>query len=217
VGALRTWPLPNPLEFLCVSLSLQTIPAGASLQGKWRLCPEVATMLVTLGAVAFHEADPAVLGERSHSVQANLTRQNRTKRGHDANTVGPSALGLPIINVGLPKSASTSVLDFFKCNGLKASHYHCQNDCSKPGTSRKHFCQDEDKRDYCGPCIKSNFKHGAAPFENCGDYDVRSHVSNHQPPGCFLACLTLRLAFHRSGRRWTGHGMAQTSHAFFRR
>ena len=35
-------------------------------------------------------------------------------------------VGLPILNMGLPKSGDTSLLDMFSCAGLKASHYHCK-------------------------------------------------------------------------------------------
>ena len=35
-------------------------------------------------------------------------------------------VGLPILNMGLPESASTSLLDFFSCTGLQTSHYHCK-------------------------------------------------------------------------------------------
>jgi len=32
----------------------------------------------------------------------------------------------PILNMGLPRSATTSVLDFFACSGMSTSHYHCK-------------------------------------------------------------------------------------------
>ena len=35
-------------------------------------------------------------------------------------------VNLPILNLGLPKSASTTLLDFFSCAGLTTSHYHCK-------------------------------------------------------------------------------------------
>jgi len=49
----------------------------------------------------------------------------------DAAVLKPDAtnslkVGLPILNMGLPKSGDTSLLDMFSCAGLKASHYHCK-------------------------------------------------------------------------------------------
>ena len=32
----------------------------------------------------------------------------------------------PILNMGLPRSATTSILDFFTCSGMSTSHYHCK-------------------------------------------------------------------------------------------
>ena len=32
----------------------------------------------------------------------------------------------PILNLGLPRSATTSILDFFACSGMSTSHYHCK-------------------------------------------------------------------------------------------
>ena len=37
----------------------------------------------------------------------------------------PDALPLPILNLGLPKSASETMYDFFTCSGVKTSHYRC--------------------------------------------------------------------------------------------
>ena len=48
----------------------------------------------------------------------------------DATVLQPATdslkVGLPILNMGLPKSGDTSLLDMFSCAGLKASHYHCK-------------------------------------------------------------------------------------------
>ena len=49
----------------------------------------------------------------------------------DAPVLKPEAadslkVGLPILNMGLPKSGDTTLLDMFSCAGLKVSHYHCK-------------------------------------------------------------------------------------------
>ena len=71
--------------------------------------------------------------------------------------VPPRAAGaplrLPIINLGLPKSGSTSLRDFFSCGNLTASHFKCQ---SGP----------------CGMCVNQNLQAGRPALAGCGDYHV---------------------------------------------
>ena len=83
---------------------------------------------------------------------------------------GPtSKLSFPIINVGLPKSAGGSLLDFFSCGHQKVSQYHCDNDCS--GDREKFgYCNDDEKSRYCGSCVAHNIKYDTAPLEGCGNY-----------------------------------------------
>ena len=48
----------------------------------------------------------------------------------DESLLLPDVQGLkvprPILNLGLPRSATTSILDFFSCSGMSTSHYHCK-------------------------------------------------------------------------------------------
>jgi len=86
-------------------------------------------------------------------------------------------LPLPIINLGLPKSASASILDFFTCSGMKTSHSNCENDCS--GTKQKHeYCKNSETAGTCGACISENIHDGQPPFEGCGEYVTGSNL-NH--------------------------------------
>ena len=63
------------------------------------------------------------------------------------------SLRLPIINLGLPKSGSTSIRDFFSCGNLTASHFKCH---SGP----------------CGMCVDQNLQAGRPALHGCGDYHV---------------------------------------------
>ena len=81
------------------------------------------------------------------------------------------SLSLPVLNIGLPTSASTSLADFFACAGgtnpkwegmvmapLKASHYRCE--------------LDDGKTDFCGLCVSRNIDAGLPPLTGCGGYQV---------------------------------------------
>ena len=62
-------------------------------------------------------------------------------------------LKLPVINLGLPKSGSTSLRDFFSCGNLTASHFKCNG---AP----------------CGMCVDQNLQAGRPALHGCGDYHV---------------------------------------------
>ena len=62
-------------------------------------------------------------------------------------------LPTPIISVGFPKTATTSMFSFFHCGGYASSHYRCSQ---KKG------------RFHCGDCIQNNIQMGRKPiFKNC--------------------------------------------------
>lgn len=100
-------------------------------------------------------------------------------------------LPMPILVVGMPKGMSTtstvgsstlsfshplfhhavgtsSIYEFFKCNGIKSSHYCC---C---GSNRTHT--------HCGDgrsfavCMRQNIKQNRRILEGCGDYDVYAQM-----------------------------------------
>ena len=70
----------------------------------------------------------------------------------------------PILNMGLPRSATTSVLDFFSCSGMKTSHYHCKMTTAgvKPLTNASKVAASCRSRDMCrcqifGECDGTDF------------------------------------------------------------
>eukprot|EP00908_Phaeocystis_cordata_P016108 Transcript_27351.p1 GENE.Transcript_27351~~Transcript_27351.p1 ORF type:complete len:327 (+),score=58.43 Transcript_27351:62-1042(+) len=87
--------------------------------------------------------------------------------------------GHPVINLGLPKSGSSSVQDFFKCGGLRTSHYQCS-------------------KEECGICVRHNVEAGRPPLNGCGEYDVWAQLdvdggTKHRPwldHQCFLPQVT---------------------------
>ncbi len=65
-------------------------------------------------------------------------------------TVPRSHLPYPIINLSLPKSATTTAQIFFKCGNLTSAH------TAAPLTSTR-----------IGDCMRDNFLNGKAPFDGC--------------------------------------------------
>ena len=108
-------------------------------------------------------------------------------------------LHLPVINLGLPKSASTSILDYFSCSGMKTSHETCENNCSVTRKSHE-FCKDSERAGMCGECVSDNIHDGQPPFAGCGDYDVWAQIDEPLGVGkdsvCFLPQVTELSAIH---------------------
>jgi len=80
-------------------------------------------------------------------------------------------LKLPIFAVGLPKSGSTSVLDFMNCGGFtnaRTSHFSCGKAGGPPM--------------YCGKCAHANFAAKRPLLQGCGEYDVWAEI-NYTPAG----------------------------------
>ena len=107
---------------------------------------------------------------------------------------------LPVISLGLPRSASPAVLDFFQCNGMKTSHYNCVGNCT--GTKKDtEFCGDSETAGKCGECVSDNIQDGRPPFDGCGDYDVWTQFDGSWDVDtgdavCFLPQITELHALH---------------------
>eukprot|EP00588_Corethron_pennatum_P007045 CAMPEP_0194291950 /NCGR_PEP_ID=MMETSP0169-20130528/44547_1 /TAXON_ID=218684 /ORGANISM="Corethron pennatum, Strain L29A3" /LENGTH=569 /DNA_ID=CAMNT_0039039981 /DNA_START=154 /DNA_END=1860 /DNA_ORIENTATION=- len=72
-------------------------------------------------------------------------------------------LPTPVISVGFPKTATTSMFSFFHCGGYSSSHYRCSQ---------------EKGRFRCGDCIQNNIQMGRKPiFKNCGNFDVWAEIN----------------------------------------
>ena len=85
--------------------------------------------------------------------------------------VAPDKLRLPkpIINVGFPKSGTSTIFSFFHCNGLKAQHWYCCEKQNHPGRTHKHKLMSN--------CMLKNLVAKAPIFEDCGDYDVYTEIN----------------------------------------
>mmetsp|Transcript_6565 Transcript_6565/g.14172 ORF Transcript_6565/g.14172 Transcript_6565/m.14172 type:complete len:226 (-) Transcript_6565:34-711(-) len=75
-------------------------------------------------------------------------------------------LPLPVISVGFPKTATTSLFHYFHCGRIPTSHYRCATKSNaKYGRFR------------CGDCIQHNIKEGNPIFANCGTFDVWAEIN----------------------------------------
>ena len=83
----------------------------------------------------------------------------------------PLKLETPIFVVGMPKSGTTSVFNFFSCAGVVSQHYCCCGDVSDHRPCYSPIMAD---------CIMDNKKNGRPMLENCGDYDVYGELDGEQ-------------------------------------
>lgn len=98
----------------------------------------------------------------------------------------------PVLVLGMPRSGSLSIHNFFACNRIQSSHYCCDSDTSSSSTTedsapRTQFpCRSDQVT--CGSCVLSNMKRELPPFEGCGNYHVWSQfdVETTDPYSWFL-------------------------------
>lgn len=77
-------------------------------------------------------------------------------------------LPTPILQVGMPKTGTTSIHTFFERSGYRSSHYRCIN------------------RHYCGLCIRAALQKGEPALKACGDYEVWAQMDVENLGQCHL-------------------------------
>ncbi|CAB9510983.1 expressed unknown protein [Seminavis robusta] len=95
---------------------------------------------------------------------------------------------VPLLIMGLPRSGSESIHNYFTCNKIKSSHYCCDTEKSLAGQpARSQFPCRKDQVT-CGSCVLKNMKSERPPFQGCGDYYVWSQfdVETTEPYSWFL-------------------------------
>jgi hypothetical protein len=96
----------------------------------------------------------------------------------------------PVLVLGLPRSGSLAVHNFFTCNGVRSSNYCCSSSGNSSNitqnTSTRFPCGEEETT--CGACVLENFNNHLHPFQGCGDYEVYSQfdVETGDPFAWFL-------------------------------
>ena len=128
----------------------------------------------------------------SNVVDNRLTEFTRIAGGNDVSiSLQPDrpSLALPLaVVVGLPKSGTTSVYEFFKCSGFKTSHYCCcgSNDTQYPCRAsaaessiqgEKVLQNQQHELDHVMSVqIQANLRDGRPLFTNLGDYDIHTQL-----------------------------------------
>ena len=81
-----------------------------------------------------------------------------TRRLQKSKTMARSPI---IVVLGLPRSGSQQIHDYFECNGIASAHYCCDTSDAK---NRTRFpCHDRT----CGACVHSNLKRKRPAFKDC--------------------------------------------------
>jgi hypothetical protein len=102
----------------------------------------------------------------------------------------PLALPTPILVVGMPKSGTTSIRDFFRCNGHNASHWKCaatedNTDTSAAPSSGRRGGRtiriEKPRSKFCAHVIKDNIDNGRPPLLHTGNYEVYAQMDLELP------------------------------------
>ena len=122
-----------------------------------------------------------------------------------ASAADAPTLHLPIVNVGLPKSGSSSVEDYFLCGGngtLNVSHWNCATMLSASqldGVPHIYQMSPTVFQVPCGDCVKKNVDAGREALAGCGGYDVWAQLDVQSRPdgaSCYLPQVTDLEALH---------------------
>jgi hypothetical protein len=92
-----------------------------------------------------------------------------------------------VLVLGLPRSGSLALHNFFTCNGVRSSNYCCSSaEISSLDQKTSFPCGDGETT--CGACVLDNFNNSRLPFQGCGDYQVYSQfdVETGDPFAWFL-------------------------------
>ena len=72
-----------------------------------------------------------------------------------------------ISHSGFPKMGTSSLHAYFKCGGLKSTHYYCNDDNTIPNKDR-----------LCVSCIKESVKAGLPPLTQCDNADMYAQLDD---------------------------------------
>jgi len=151
---------------------------------------------------------PAPMSRRALRANAETTtsnnNNNNNKKKIPARVRYPLATDLklptPILVVGMPKVGTTSIASYFRCGGIRASHFSCEvnddDDLTRPWRNcllprgaggggsggRGQGQSDAGTEPLCAVCIERNIVRGRPPFEGCGPYEVFGEMDSAEHP-----------------------------------
>jgi len=112
----------------------------------------------------------------------------------DSSNPSPPVLKLPtpVISLGFPKTATTSIFHYFHCGKFPSSHYRCANKLSSKKAGRFR----------CGDCVQNNIAIGNPIFKSCGSFDVWAEINSSniydKVPTIFLPQVEHLDAIHKN-------------------
>lgn len=147
------------------------------------------TMGVMNARIEGDENNPTAVWSRMLLGRSRLPQQQVSEEELLTSNTEPSPQeSAPVLVLGLPRSGSLAIHNFFTCNDIKSSHYCCDADpSSEQETPRSQFpCRDDQVT--CGACVLDNMKEENPPFQGCGNYNVWSQfdVETTEPYSWFL-------------------------------
>jgi hypothetical protein len=148
-----------------------------------------------------HEVSFAERRRRRLQLLVNADQTTRNSADTSTNNVPVPLDHNPVLVLGLPRSGSLAVHNFFSCNGIRSSHYCCSRSSEKQVS---HGDSDNNNDAHtpisfpcngsgnslttCGACVHRNMGSNQKPFQDCGDYQVYSQfdVETGDPFSWFL-------------------------------
>lgn len=112
------------------------------------------------------------------TAQRHQSHQRNAPQLHDDR---PQTSSPKILVMGMPRSGSISIHNFFQCNGMRSAHYCCGNSPKSAFSCGSHPT--------CGSCVLNNLQNSKPAFADCGrDYKVFSQfdVESSDPYEWFL-------------------------------
>ena len=196
---------------LIIVASVAFIAARAFTRGLSNLAPdalEERPMQQTANQIDREIADVAGPDHPRHPDRRHrLFDEDERRHGDEVarHPVDKLKLPTPVIVMGMPKSGTSSINFFFRCGGMRSSHFAC--DASGAVTDvDPHLLQDGELRmgetwrncrlpegsggldssagefPLCGVCVERNIMAGRPPLEGCGDYDVWTELDSAEHP-----------------------------------
>jgi hypothetical protein len=139
------------------------------------------------------------------ALKCELSRatNGRPQDAQDPQTPAASASAASpfILVLGLPRSGSQQIHDFFECNGFRSAHYCCDETSTDPAihNNTRFPCREQT----CGACVHANLRLGQPAFHDCSSSQrvqvwSRFDLESQEPFSWFLPQHYALSALHQA-------------------
>jgi len=146
-------------------------------------CVAVAVLLPILSTIlprvsSCRVTDPTTTTDLDVRRESRTTKNISTTTYFGCNEVNPNVgdfypevpLPFPVLVVGLPKTGTSSITEFFKSAGYRTNHWLCEKGKYLPNPGA------------CATCIENALRaENPTPLSACGDYQVWSQMDTTKP------------------------------------